>query len=363
MSKIKNIYFYTTCIYKHTFIIYFLLLTSTISSCKKDIPKQQQDQIITNTSNGKVYVMCEGNYMAANASITQLNLASGVITHDIYKTANNNAQIGDVVQSMYLQNGNFYIVINNSGKIVVVSKYSFVNTTTISGLTSPRYFLPISSNTAYVSDLYANAISVIDLSTNTKTSSIALKGWSEQMLLSFGNVFVTNKKTNYVYIVNTLSNILTDSINVGYGSSSICEDYNGKLWVLSEGNSTLNIKASLTKINPITKTIDTSFVFPTQTNAPFKMKINAAKSKLFFIDYNGIYQMDVSATALPSSAIIAQGTKVFYGLGIDPQDETIYVADAIDYSQNGKIYRYRANGTALDSFLTGIIPTDFYFDK
>lgn len=64
---------------------------------------------------------------------------------------------------------------------------------------------------------------------------------------------MTNKKTNYVYIVNTLSNILTDSINVGYGSSSICEDYNGKLWVLSEGNSTLNIKASLTKINPITK--------------------------------------------------------------------------------------------------------------
>ncbi|MBC7862093.1 MAG: YncE family protein [Bacteroidia bacterium] len=342
---------------------FIAILLSGFFSCKKDVPPQKAEQVVSTGSSGKVYVLCEGNFLAANASVTQVTLASGNIISDIYSTANNSNPLGDVLQSMSLHNNKYYIVLNNSNKIEIVDKYNFTQQGNISGLTSPRYFLPLSSNKAYVSDLYANAISIVDLNSNTTAGSIPLNGWTEEMVFSYGKVFVANKKTNYVYVIDAATDALSDSINVGYGSSSIAEDKNGKLWVLCSGSSSLGLNAKLARINPLTKTVDTSFTFTSGTKSPFKMKMNGNKDQLYWIDYDGVYTMNISSAGLPSAFHIAQGNKIFYGLGIDPEDGTIYVADAIDYNQNGKIYRYQNNGTPIDNFSSGIIPGDFYFEK
>ncbi|MBR7097583.1 MAG: YncE family protein, partial [Alistipes sp.] len=37
----------------------------------------------------------------------------------------------------------------------------------------------------------------------------------------------------------------------------------------------------------------------------------------------------------------------------------VYIADAIDYQQQGKVYRYSATGELLDEFYVGIIPGAF----
>jgi hypothetical protein len=72
--------------------------------------------------------------------------------------------------------------------------------------------------------------------------------------------------------------------------------------------------------------------------------------------------MSISAGSLPGIPLIAANTENFYGVGIDPSSGIIYVADAIDYVQRGVIYRYRPDGTLINSFLAGIIPGDFYFN-
>ncbi len=337
----------------------FLLL---LVSCKKDVPPVKPADNVTAGGSGFVYVLNEGNYMSSNASVTRLNLTDGAVVSDYYKTQNNNSSVGDVLQSVYLHNNKYYLVLNNSGKITVADKFSFGNVGTISGLTSPRYFLPVSNNKAFVTDLYANAVSVIDLVSNTKTGSIALGGWTEQLVLSYGNVFVTNMTSSYVYVINPATNALTDSVYVGYASGSIAEDKNGKLWVLCSGDASQNFPAMLTRLDPISKSVDTSFQFPSSVNSPFKMRMNGAKDELFYIDHDGVYKMNINGT-LPLSPFIPEGNRIFYGLGIDPQDGTVYAADVIDYNQNGKIYRYNSNGNPIDNFSAGIIPGDFFFEK
>jgi hypothetical protein len=57
-----------------------------------------------------------------------------------------------------------------------------------------------------------------------------------------------------------------------------------------------------------------------------------------------------------------QGTKLFYGLGINSKDYSIYVSDAIDYVQKSKIEIYSVNGTFIKSFNSGIISNGFVFE-
>ena len=79
---------------------------------------------------------------------------------------------------------------------------------------------------------------------------------------------------------------------------------------------------------------------------------------LYWIN-DGVWQMNVDATRVPVRPFIeSRGTK-YYGLTIDPVVGDIYVADAIDYQQQGMVYRYSGSGVLIDEFYAGITPGAF----
>jgi len=338
----------------------FLILIVLTFSCRKDKPEDIAVQPVSVGNNGGVYITNEGNFQFGNAKVSYYDIATATVTEDLYQPANG-VSLGDVCQSMCLFNGRAYIVVNNSGKIVVVNPLTFVTTATISGFISPRYFLPVSNSKAYVTDLYANAITIVDLSTNTITGNIPCAGWTEELALSYGKAFVTNHYRDKIYIINTSTDVLEDSIQLTYGSNSIKEDKNGKLWVLCSGKQSDNIYAGLYRINPLTKQVEQSFLFPNLSDSPWRLDINGTNDTLYFLN-KGVYQMNIASGSLPNIAFIAEGSSNFYGIGIEPNTGIIYVADAIDYVQKGKIYRYKSDGTLINAFLAGIIPGDFYFN-
>ena len=55
------------------------------------------------------------------------------------------------------------------------------------------------------------------------------------------------------------------------------------------------------------------------------------------------------------------GGRTYYGLGVDPVNSDVYVADAVDYMQSGVVYRLNATGEQIDKFTVGIIPNGFCF--
>ena len=71
--------------------------------------------------------------------------------------------------------------------------------------------------------------------------------------------------------------------------------------------------------------------------------------------------MNINSTSLPLTPIINNSSNTFYGLGIEPYSNDIYVADAIDYVQSGIIFRYSKTGSLIHQFNVGIIPGNFLF--
>lgn len=236
---------------------------------------------------------------------------------------------------------------------------SFVKEAEITGFNSPRYFVPITNNKAYVSDIYANCIYVVNLSDNTITSTIPLSHDSQQMVMMYGKVFVTSMYSDKIIVVNTTTDQVSDSITVAWAPGSVCQDKNGALWVMCSGDSLLNKSSALVQINPLSNSVIKSFTF-SGNHAPWRLCMNAQNDTLYYLDRN-VYRMSIYDAQLPVDAFINGSANLFYGLGVDPLLNEVYVADAVDYIQQGVVYRYNTDGALLHQFRTGNIPSGFYF--
>lgn len=333
-----------------------LLLILVMFSCKKE--KDTVPEKPFEAKSGGVYISHEGNFGSSNATISYYNPDDGTVFQDVFTNANNTA-LGDICQSMTIINNRLYLVINNSGKIEVCDPYTMKRTATISGLTSPRYITYAGNSKAYVSDTYSNNISIINLNNNSVSGTINLNGWTEQMLLNNNSVFITNVQSDYLYVADVTTDVITDSIFISKGGSYIAEDKNGKLWVLCGGDYLHTYEAALYKIDPVLFTVESRFDF-TAADAPSRLAFNKTSDTLFFLN-NGVFRMSINDGGLPSSPFIQSSGNVFYGLAVDKNKNEIYVSDAIDFVQKGKIYRYDMNGVEKNKFTAGIIPGDFLF--
>lgn len=325
-------------------------------SCVKDKPKDVPPPAPVSEAK-KVMVVNEGNFGSGNSSISLYDPGNGQVVEDYYYHSNK-TQLGDVAQSISKVNGNYYIVVNNSAKIVVCNS-AMVKTAQINGLGSPRYLLQVSNQKAYVSDLYANAISIVDLNTRAKTGSIVCKGKLERMLLIFNKVYVTNTERPYLYVIDPMKDQIEDSIYVGTWAASIVSDKNDKLWVLAGGNPPAE-PGRLSRINPVTKQVEAFFTFNSSA-FPSNLCINKSKDSLYYLN-GGVCRFLIHDTALPAQALVKAGTKNFYGLDVSPNDYCIYAADALMYTERSNVYVYGVGGDQKTMFKAGVNANGFYFE-
>ncbi len=340
------------------FIVIFTILF--ICSCVKDKPQESVSSGVAINSDKSVLIINEGNYGWGNTSVSLYDPISNGIVTDYFKQQNGGLTLGDVCQSITKYNNKYYIVINNSNKIVVVNAIGFTKTATISGFNSPRYFLPITYNKAYVSDLYANSIHVVDMNSNTITGSINCMKGTEEMALIYNKAFVINGNSDYCYVLNTVTDIITDSLFIGKEASGIVIDKNAKVWILTKGSAVSSQTPKLVRINPISLTIEQTLNFST-IDSPWRLCYNNTRDTLYYLN-KGVCMFPISNLTLPISPIVSQGSKLYYGLGFNPKDYTIYVSDAIDYVQKSKIEIYNTNGSLIKSFNAGIISNGFVFE-
>ena len=53
--------------------------------------------------------------------------------------------------------------------------------------------------------------------------------------------------------------------------------------------------------------------------------------------------------------------QIFYGLGVNPDNGNIWVADAVDYQQKGVFFHYTPDGTLIEQVTAGVIPNGVIF--
>ncbi|MDQ3048665.1 MAG: hypothetical protein M3R27_14040 [Bacteroidota bacterium] len=356
---------------KQFFFLSALSVLISFTSCKKDNPEPEPENpaVVSGYDNG-VFIVNEGPFGAGTGTLSFYSRSSGSVSNDIFE-AKNGYPLGNIAQSMEIYNGKGYVVVNNAGKVEVVDASSLASNGVVTGLTLPRFFIGIDANKGYVSEWGAGgttgAIKIIDLNTKSITGTISTGKGAEGMVKSGTSVYVACgggfDNDSVVTVINSATNAVITTINVGANPKTIRMDAAGKIWVLCSGewdaSFTVLVKpGKLVRIDPSTNMVDLSLPFSSTFSQPNSLVTNAAKTMLFYSYNSAVYSHSISASSLSASSLI---NRSFYALGVDPANDQFFGSDAVDFSSNGKVIRYSSSAVLLDSFNVGVIPGNFCF--
>jgi len=353
-------------IYKALFL--FILISSIfIFSCMKDDFRPISE---FNTNSRGVFIVCEGNFMYGNASLSYYSPLEKKIENTIFIRANG-IPLGDVAQSLTIHKNTAWIVINNSGKVYAIDIDNFKIKGKITGLVSPRYMRFVNEQKAYITDMYAKNIYIVNPENFSLIKTINIDDASgnfynhssEQIVIYEDKLFInTWSYDNKILVINTNTDELIDSIEVFKQPRKIIADKYKNLWVLCDGggeNSDYQGDAGIVKINMQTHKIENSFIFQNKENIT-DMQINKTGDTIFYVNKD-VFRFHVNSASLPEKAWISSGNKNIYAIAQDPYNYDFYISDAVDFMQSGMIYRFNSNLYCLDSFAVGIIPNSFVF--
>ncbi len=322
----------------------------TLADCNLDGSQQSS----TTSFEFGIFVINEGPF-GGTGTITYHDPITDETVQDIYGKANKGAALGQFVQSLTFHNGRGYIVVNGANKVEIVDPASFQSLGTITGLSSPRFFLPINNNQALVSQWGADGLTgqvmKVDLTTKKIIDSIPTgKGPEKMFRISGSEVLVANSGgfgvDSTVSRINFTTGVENARIQVG-GKNPCCfakPSFAVSLpFVLCKGNYLDATPAGF--LNDL-EGAATGYTVPAFSD---DLVSNLNGSKLYFAGGGSIYEVTASSV----NKLITQNA---YGLACELSTGNLYCADAKDFNSDGEVVIYKPTGEKVGSFGCGIAP-------
>ena len=333
---------------------------------------QQTTYIPLGDYDSGVLVLNQGNFNANNSEISFISFDLNTLNTSIFSTVNPTLSLGDTGQDIGFYNQYAYVVLNNTPKIQIINRYTMQNVASIeSGLNNPRY-IAFANGKGYVTnwgdgtDPNDDYIAVINLATNTITTTIPVAEGPERIIENAGKLYVAHTggfgygKT--ISIINETTNAVS-SILVGDVPNEM-QINEGFLWVSCGGNPSYSgneTAGKIVKVNLANNTVANTFAYTDVTNHPANLVVYG--SFLYYTKDDGIYKMALNATALPSTPAFTTTSQGVYGVySFAIKNNHIYVGDAGNYISNGKVFIYSLVtttpiGTLEKEHTVGVSPT------
>lgn len=345
-----------------------IVSSAFFASCSNDDDNNKEEA--SGDYKGGLFILNEGKFETPNGSVSYLS-DNLTLENNIFSLVNPGKITGDTAQNIGFQGDNAYVVANASNKIEVVNRYTFKSIATITtGLKYPRY-IAFANGKGYVTnwgDPYNAAddyVAVIDLTTNTVTSSIPVVEGPEKIIENNGKLYVAQKggygQGNSLTVINAATNTVATNFAVGDVPTSLVKD-NGALYILCAGRPSYaapETAGKLVKVDLSNNTVAATLNFTGLTHPGF-LDIN--DSKFYYTVGNNIYTAATSATALPTTALFkASEVKILYGFAV--KNNNIYIGDAVNYTDPGNAYIYSLTGALSKTLNVGVSPNGFYFNN
>ena len=352
-----------------------LAITSGVlfTSCSKndnepELPKGDYD-------NG-ILIANEGAFTGGTGTVSFISDDYTITEEKVYNKVNNE-NIGTILQSIGFNGEDAYLIANVGNKIAVANRYSMEKITEITGdLNNPRY-IAFANGKGYVtnwgeaSDSTDDFIAVIDLTTNTISSKIAVVEGPEHIVANGTTLYISHKggwnSGDAVTVINTSTNTVVKTISVGSIPDEIAIDNSGNLIVSCEGKAATTwnpteVLGSLVTINTTTNEVSTTIDFASEFH-PNSMVLN--EEVIYFSTKDKIYKMPFASTTIPTSEIItvlpSDLPTEIYGLSVN--ENRIYVTDAKNYTVNGRLLIFDAiTNTKINDYTTDLSPSKIYFN-
>ena len=353
--------------FRHIVHTLILLATVTFYGC------MEWDYLYTedfDTSGERGLFICnEGNFQYGNATLSYYNPDKKRVENEIFARANA-MKLGDVAQSMTIRNGIGWVVVNNSHVVFAIDINTFKEVGRITNLTSPRYIHFISDEKAYVTQIWDNRIFIVNpkkykIIGHIEVPNMTMESGSTEQMVQFGKYLYVNcwSYQNRILKIDTETDKVVDELVVGIQPTSLVMDCNNKLWTVTDGGyegSPYGHEApSLYRININDGKFEVEKQFKFEFGDwPSEVQLNGTKDKIYWLN-DDVWEMDVEANYLPAYPFLPYQGTLYYGLTVCPHTGDVYVADAIDYVQQGMVYRYSKERELIDKFYVGIIPGAF----
>jgi len=317
-----------------------------------------------------IIVVNEGNFGAGNGSLSFYDEELMIITNNVIKSANAGAEIGSLVQSIYLHEGIGYIICNDGDKIEFIDQESFrFLANPLDEVNVPRY-MTVVGNKGYIScwgpydENYAlpdSYVAVMDLASKSIIDTLECGSGPEGILASGNTLFVANSFETSVSVID-LSSGSSSKIEFEAAPQHFVQDATGNFWVsLSAGWAYPADKAGIQAIDiallekgtfvPILD-VQGSLAIDSESENIYVLTAEAyPKTGTTVQKYNTINK------SLGTNSIVSGDN--FYGIGYNTTTDKLYVADNLAFSGNGKITVYDQDGTLLDEQVAGIGPNGF----
>jgi len=349
-------------------MIVFLSFAIFFSSCNDD-----DNNKITGAYVDGAFITNEGGFGAGNGSVSFYSYDNDALVNSVFSTVNSRV-LGDVVQSITINDNVAYIVVNASNKVEVAHANTFIEKGVITDVANPRYFVAKNDDKGYVSQWGDNGVvKVIDLNALAVTKSITVGAGAEQMIIHNDLLYVANSggyaNNNTISIIDTKTDEVTKTITLdGDSPRDFVIDANNDIWILCAGfvdwysTPMIETPSKLIRINPTTNEVAEAITI-SETLHPTCLEVSKNGNNLFYgggYGVQGIFKMSISDDAAPTTALI---DKSFYGLSINPETGNIFAMEATSFTANGTLWRYEANGTELGSYEAGIGPNSAGFKK
>ncbi len=313
-----------------------------------------------------VYVLNQGDFGQGNSTLTAYFPDSNRAENGIFRSVNGRS-LGDVGNDIALNGDEAYMVVNNSNKIEVIDASSALSIATIyfpSGTSPYRIALYPPDNVGFVSDLYTNAVSVINLSTNSlvPADTIPVGDAPYGITCISRQVFVANSgygKGNTVSVIDASTRKVVKTLKVGEGPTEIEPDGNGYVWVVCPGQIGSNGSIYIVNIksDTVADSINVGMQIPSFTGHTLAM--DQKNGYGYLIADSSVVKLDLLSKTIMDKNLI-RGS--FYAISVDLSNGDIYVADAKDYKTAGTVYIYNSYGQSTGrSFTTGINPDGMAF--
>lgn len=314
-------------------------------------------------SNGYI-VANEGNYGSPTGEISYID-ANNNVTNNVYHLANNGEALGDILQSIYFNGDKSYLVLNNSNKVVVTNRASFVKSATItSNIVQPRY-TTVANGKIFTSNWGSNTtqfVSVHDATTLAYITSIPLSEDPEEIVTVNGKVYV-NKSSyragNSIEVIDPATNAIIKTITLSSGLQSITVIGND-IFALCTGST----GSTVYKINTTTDTVaasvaNASVVPPSDYEA---LKFTSDATKLYIAGVTSVYSLNTDLASFSSTPIFTTTPSTSYGdfYGFAAIDGKIFQGNANSFGPSSTVNVYSLTGTLLNTFSTTVGANNIY---
>jgi hypothetical protein len=331
-------------------LIIFVLGLLWLGAC------EENNETPTPQFSDEVIIVNEGNFQAANGSLSTYNKETEQATLQQFEPQT-------TIQGAIFHQNSLYLVGNAPDEVEIVDIEDYSTITSISsGFLNPISFAAV-NNTAFVSnwgdintafgETPDSFISVVDLTSNTVIDSVDLEYRPQNLISLDGFIYIAYEGSDVVGKLDPAT-LAIEELTVPFGPSTFVVDGNNNLWVLTASGSLVEI---LTTNFSVGNSIDNLSV----SGFDEKMDINVQDNIIYFLSSDAAYQIDLNQSTLTAQLFTDEDLD-YYGIGVDPASGDVYIGDSNGFTSTGTGFRYSKDGTLIDDFPTGIGPNDFLFN-